>query len=162
MCQRLQLDCFKTIEYFRFRFWSQNHCLFFFDSFEKKNRKRINIYCISGCLRKGRYSAKLDCLVWNKNVTCFRNQEQLSRVPTKYNQYLLLEQRQHKIEAGFGLSMPKNPWNNSYYDQIIAVLEASGTKLSSPFYCCISRLTKWSLVRKQTRDLAHIKQQVYH
>ena len=44
-CPGLLIDCFKTIEYFRFRFWSQNHCLFFFDS---------KIYCISDCLRKGR------------------------------------------------------------------------------------------------------------
>ena len=86
----LLIDCFKTIEYFRFRFWSQNHCLFFFRFFFSKESK---IYCISDCLRKGRNSAKSDCLVSTKNMTCFRNLEQLSRVPTKNDQYLLKEQR---------------------------------------------------------------------
>ena len=45
----LLIDCFKTIEYFQFRFCSQNHCLFFIDSFFSKESK---IYCISDCLQK--------------------------------------------------------------------------------------------------------------
>ena len=80
----LLIDCFKSsIEYFRFRFWSQNHFLFFFES---------KIYCISDCLWKGRNSAKSDCLVLTKNVTSFRNLEQMSRVPNN-DQYLLKGQR---------------------------------------------------------------------
>ena len=51
------------------------------------------IYCISDRLRKGRNSAKSDCLVSTKSVTCFRNLEQLSRVPRKNDQHLLKEQR---------------------------------------------------------------------
>mgnify|MGYP001796597148 CR=1 FL=1 len=74
------IDCFNTIEYFRFRFWSQKHCLFFLRFFFAKESK---IYCISDCLRKGRNFAKSDCLVSTKNMTCFENREQLSRVPTK-------------------------------------------------------------------------------
>ena len=35
----LLIDCFKTIEFFRFR--SQNHCLIFFDSFFQKNLNSI-------------------------------------------------------------------------------------------------------------------------
>ena len=60
--------------------------------------------------------------------------------------------------------MPENPYNNSDFDQIIAVLEASGTnfKLSSPFYCCISKLKKFSLTGNQTRDLSNEKLQFYH
>ena len=47
----LLIDCFKTHEYFLFRFWSQNHCLlFFFDSFFQKNLKSI---AFSNYLRKG-------------------------------------------------------------------------------------------------------------
>ena len=52
----LLIDCFKTIEYFRFRFWSQNHCLFFFDSFFQKNLKSIEfpIVCKKGVILRNR------------------------------------------------------------------------------------------------------------
>ena len=79
---RLACYCFKTFEYFWLRFWSQNHCLFFFDSYFQKS---VKSNCISDCLRKARNSAK--------NETCFRNLEQLSRVPRKNDQYLLNEHR---------------------------------------------------------------------
>ena len=59
-----------------FRFWSQNHCLFFSILFSKESK----FYCISESLRKGRNSAKNDCLS-TKNVTRFRNFELLSKVP---------------------------------------------------------------------------------
>ena len=48
----LLIDCFNTIEYFRFQFCSQNHCLFFFDYFFQKNRKSIAfaIVCENGVI----------------------------------------------------------------------------------------------------------------
>ena len=53
------------------------------------------------------------------DVTFFRNLEKLSRVSTKNERYYLKEQRLPEIEARFGLSMPENTENNSYFDQII-------------------------------------------
>ena len=77
----LLIDCFKTIEYLDFNFGP------------KTISKESKIYCISDCLRKGCNSAKSDCLVSTKNMTCFKNLEQLSRVPTENDQYILKEQR---------------------------------------------------------------------
>ena len=73
-----------------FWFRSQNHCLNFFNSFFSKAFK---FYCICDCWRKRRHSAKSDSPVLTKKMTCFRNLEQLSRIPTKIDQYLLKEQR---------------------------------------------------------------------
>ena len=47
-CAGLLIDCFKTIEYFRFRFCPLNHCIFTFRLFFSKESK---IACISDCLR---------------------------------------------------------------------------------------------------------------
>ena len=46
----LLIDCCKTIEYFLFRFWSQNHSLFFFQYFFQKNLKYFayTIVCDKG------------------------------------------------------------------------------------------------------------------
>ena len=130
----LLIDCFKIIEYFRFLFWSQNHCLFFFRFFFSKESK---IYCIFDCLRKGHNSAKSDCLVSAKNMTCFRNLEQLSRVPTKNDQYLLKEQRLDLDSACL-----RTPKTTLILIKLL-LYERFGTinfKLSSPFYCSISKL----------------------
>ena len=78
------IDCFKPLNIFDFDFGPKNHCLFVFDYF---------FQCIPDCLRKGHNSAKSDCLVSTKNVACFRYLEQLSRVPTTNDQYLLRGQR---------------------------------------------------------------------
>ena len=53
---RLLIDCFKTIEYFRFQFWSQNHCLFLFNSFFQKNLESIAfpIVCEKGVIPPNR------------------------------------------------------------------------------------------------------------
>ena len=151
----LLLDCFKTIEYFKFRFWSQNNFLFFFQFFISKESK---IYCISDCLRKGRNSAKSDWLLSIKDMTCFRNLEQLSRVPTKNDQYLLKEQRYHKIEARFG-------HKTTFILIKLLLYERFGTinsKLSSPFYCCISKLKIDFMTWNRIRDLPHAKQQILY
>ena len=54
----LLINCFKTIEYFRFRFWSLYYCLFFFDSFFQKNLKfiafPIPIVCEKGVILRDR------------------------------------------------------------------------------------------------------------
>ena len=47
------------------------------------------------------------------------------------------EQSKHKIEARFGLSMPKNPYNNLLFDQIdgfeyFLIFWGSQFELSSP------------------------------
>ena len=47
----LLIDCFKTIEYFRFRFCSQNHCILSFQLFFFSEESKID--CISDCLRRG-------------------------------------------------------------------------------------------------------------
>ena len=48
----LLIDCFKTIECFRFRFWSHNRCLFFSWFFFQKNLKSIAfpIFCEKGVI----------------------------------------------------------------------------------------------------------------
>ena len=66
--------------------------ILFLFSFSKESK----VYCIFDCLRKGRNSAKLNCLVSTKNVTCFRNFEQLSRAPTKNDQYQYRDGTQNK------------------------------------------------------------------
>ena len=73
----LLIDCFKTIEYFRF--WLQNHCLFFFrfffrcffDSFSQKNLKLIafRLFAIRA------HSGEPDCLVSTETLTYFRNRQ---------------------------------------------------------------------------------------
>ena len=47
-------------------------------------------------------------------------------------QYLMKEQRQHKTEAIFGLSMPENPYNNLLFEHI------DGFELFSIFWIQIS------------------------
>ena len=104
--------------------------------------KESKIYCISDCLQKGRNSAKLDCLFSTKNVTCFRNLEQMSRVPTKNDQYFLKEQRLHKIEARFGLDTLKTLKLETTLiltKLLLYVRFGTDFKLSSSFYCCMSQ-----------------------
>ena len=109
--------------------------------------KESKIYCISNCLQKGRNSAKSYCLVSTENLTCFKKLEQLSRVSTKNDQHIYKEQRYHKIEAILGLSMPKNPWNNSYY---CCMRDLALTSSCPPL--CIVACQNWNEIRWPGRE----------
>ena len=141
------IDCFKTIEYIRFRFWSEYHtCLFFFDFFFKKDLKSIAFLfvCERGVILR-------NCLVLTKDV--FQKPGTTVKSSNKeWTNTSLRNRDSTKWRLDLDSEWLKTPRTTLILIKLL-LYERFGTnfKLSSQFYCCISKLKPYFLAENWTR-----------
>ena len=136
----LPIDCFKTMEYFRF--WSQNHCLFFSMLFFQKTLKSIAfpIVCEKGLLLQNR-------TVLHKPETTVKGSNKITNTS-------LRNRDRAKYRLDLDSACLKTPKITLISTKLL-LFERFGTnlKLSSAFFCCISKLKKkYSLTKNRTQD----------